>query len=130
MSGRVEEEVVALRKIDCTLESDSLPLIFNRHLLEFADTDGETRVDVGQGSKTFSYRLKLPQDITCEQCILQVNMLVISLLSHVPISLFSISLLVGTVALQYWQQLGKRLRHWQGLHRMWSTRNILGVFRH
>merc|ERR1712108_85921 len=52
---------------------DSDQSCFDKHLLEF--TDGSTRVHVGPmgpaGKGIFSYQVKLPQGVTCEQCVIQ-----------------------------------------------------------
>jgi len=42
---------------------------FDKHLLEFED--GSKRVNVSSGLGMKSYRVKLPADVTCDQCILQ-----------------------------------------------------------
>ena len=47
--------------------------LFDRHILEFADGSG-TKVNVGEGNKLFSYKLKLPEGVTCDQCVIQVRL--------------------------------------------------------
>ena len=41
--------------------------------MEFADGSG-TKVNVGEGNKLFSYKLKLPEGVTCDQCVIQVRL--------------------------------------------------------
>jgi len=52
------------------IKKDKSQTCFDQHLLQFAGS-GETRVNVGAGEKIFKYKLKLPQGVTCSQCILQ-----------------------------------------------------------
>ena len=48
--------------------------LFERHILEFVDSSG-TKVNVGEGNKLFSYKLKLPEGVTCDQCVIQVRLI-------------------------------------------------------
>jgi len=50
-------------------DQDKDQTCFDDHLLEYVG--GGTRKEIGDGAKIFSYRLKLPQAVTCDQCILQ-----------------------------------------------------------
>ncbi len=44
----------------------------DKHLLEFAgEYDGLTRVPEGEENRMFQYKLKLPQGVTCEHCVIQ-----------------------------------------------------------
>jgi len=52
------------------IKKDANQTCFDKHLLQFANT-GKTRVNVGPGTKIFPYKLRLPQGVTCTQCILQ-----------------------------------------------------------
>jgi len=52
------------------IHQDSDQSCFDKHILEFADGSG-TKVNVGEGNKLFSYKLKLPEGVTCDQCVIQ-----------------------------------------------------------